>query len=348
MNQSVQYSDVRPRHAPSAMHPRAAPVGVDTTAPFAKAYAGRPRRAPPAPLQQRLAVVTSYFNPCNYRSLRRNYLRFAADMRRQRVPLFTVELAFRDQPFMLRSGSRQVQVRATDVMWQKERLLNLLIERLPDSFDQVAWIDADVRFDTDWWLVDASRVLEEKPVVQLFQHAELLDARDEVAQVRPGVAYAVANRLPQATHFGHAHPGFAWAARRDVLARHGLLDHHIAGGGDSLMVIAMYGWWNHPTLRCYSPAMLDAYFAWAEPFFAQVWGSVGSVPGRLRHFWHGSRNDRQYVERNHWLLEHHFDPRSDLALNDSGTWSWRSDKMALQEQIEQYFYARREDQSATM
>lgn len=171
----------------------------------------------------------------------------------------------------------------------------------------------------------------------------MLDAEGHVSDIRRGVAHAVSNQFPNAANFGHSHPGFAWAARRELLDRHQLLDHHVTGGGDSLMAIAMYGWWNHPLLSCYGPTMQEAFFAWAEPLFADVRGRVGCVPGRLRHFWHGSRSNRQYNKRTGWLLQHGFDPRVDLELNRSGTWSWATAKPALHEQIARYFFARRED-----
>lgn len=183
----------------------------------------RPRPAPPMRGRERLAVVTSYFNPCGYRSLRRNYQRFAQDMQDQRAALFTIELAHRDQAFLLQPSATVVQVRANDVMWQKERLLNVLIQRLPDHFDQVAWVDADVRFENPNWRADASAALDDTPIVQLFAKAALLDREGEVSDLRRGVAL----------------------------------------------------------LRCYGPAMQEAFLAWAEPLFADVRGRVGCVPGRL-------------------------------------------------------------------
>ena len=294
-------------------------------------------------LPGRLAVITCYFNPCGYQSLKRNYLRFAAGMRERQIPLYTIELAFGDQPFFLKPAERVIQVRSGDVLWQKERMLNRLLETVPDGFDKIAWVDADLIFTNPRWADDASRLLEEYPVVQLFEQAVQLTKDDQPGEVRNGVAFAVAHGLKDAQHLGISHPGFAWAARRDLLARHGLLDDNIIGGGDSMMVYAMFGWLDNPYLGRYSDAMRRSFRAWAEPFWAEVRGRVGCVPGRVLHMWHGRRADRMYDERVTWLKQHDFDPRADLIPAGNGLWRWAPGKDALHELIRDYFPRRRED-----
>jgi len=51
-------------------------------------------------------------------------------MERSGVPLFIGECAFGDRAFELTPSSSVFQFRCRDVMWQKERLLNLAIERM--------------------------------------------------------------------------------------------------------------------------------------------------------------------------------------------------------------------------
>jgi hypothetical protein len=98
----------------------------------------------PRSLPGRMAVVTCYFNPCGYRSLKTNYLRFAAGLRERRIALYTMELAFGDQPFFLEPGEGICQVRAEDVLWQKERMLNRLLFDFPRLKSSV-YSSADIR-----------------------------------------------------------------------------------------------------------------------------------------------------------------------------------------------------------
>jgi hypothetical protein len=306
--------------------------------------------APPPPVGRvggtapgRLAVITCYFNPCGYEALKRNYVRFADGMRSQGVPLYTIELAFNDAPFFLQPTDSIVRLRTTHVLWHKERLLNLLLERLPAHYDKVAWIDADLVFENSAWAEEAARRLEHVPVVQLFSEAHHLDLDGRRYQSRIGVACAVSTRLPWARDFSRVHPGFAWAARRELLARHGLFDRNVVGAGDTLMVLAMYHWWDDPFVDRHNEAMLQAFRNWGEPFYADVGGRVGFVEGSVLHLWHGCLGNRKYIERLDFLRNEKFDPDRDIATGPDGIWEWATDKPALHAAVRNYFDERQED-----
>src|SRR4051794_18027562 len=96
-----------------------------------------------------LWLLTSYFNASGYRTRRQNYDRF-----RQRIAglrLLTVECAFGPEPFALEPSAEVLQVRARDVLWQKERLLNVALAALPADCHKVAWLDGDLLFERPDW-----------------------------------------------------------------------------------------------------------------------------------------------------------------------------------------------------
>jgi hypothetical protein len=69
------------------------------------------------------------------------------------IPLATVELGFDGAVWELGAGDADLYVRVGggDVMWQKERLLNLVLPRLPAACTLVAWLDCDLLLpDPDW------------------------------------------------------------------------------------------------------------------------------------------------------------------------------------------------------
>lgn len=308
----------------------------------------RPRRAPPgngrtAWLPGGLAAMTCYFNPCGYRLRRRHYERFADGLAAQGVPLFTAELAFDGRPFELEKGPGVERFRSGHVLWHKERLLNLLLRRVPEQYDKIAWIDADVLFEKAEWPAEAARRLEEVPVVQLFEEVLQLDRDDQPGESRWSVAWGHARDGARAGQFGQYHPGFAWAARRELLEEHGLLDNHVLGGADSVMACAMFGWWRHPLLLRYHGALRQPLLAWGRAFWEDVRGRVGCVPGRIRHLWHGRRADRRYVERIGWLAEAQFDPARHLRRGANGLWEWDAGAEWLAGRVRRYFRDRRED-----
>ena len=101
--------------------------------------------------------ITCYFNPIGYRTRLANYRIFRE---RLIVPLITVELS-RDADFHLRPGDADilVQIKCRDLLWQKERLLNIGLQSLPHDCHTVAWLDCDTVFESDDWPERASNLL---------------------------------------------------------------------------------------------------------------------------------------------------------------------------------------------
>ena len=129
------------------------------------------------------------------------------------------------------------QFRSRDVLWQKERLLNLTIDRVPDRYTKIAWIDADMLFDNARWAVEASDRLDEFPVIQLFSHAIRLRP-NETSYFGGGERYrsfgftrAALPALSRLRYLIHGHTGFAWAADRQLLSGLGLTTPRLLAAG---------------------------------------------------------------------------------------------------------------------
>jgi hypothetical protein len=303
-----------------------------------------------------LWLITTYFNPNGYKTKRENYDRFRERID-GRIPLLTVECAFGDVEFALPACGSVVRVRGRDVMWQKERLLNVALERLPASCTKVAWLDADVMFENADWATEAAGRLASCPVLQLFDRAVRLPrgvlVDDGTCEVYPGFA-AVAARAPHQLLCGdfaaHGHTGFGWAARREVLAARGFYDACIAGSGDHMMAHAFAGDWTSGCVdRIIGPANRHrSYFvAWSRETYRHVRAQVGFVPGSVLHLWHGEVRDRRYVERNRELAAFDFDPVRDIRVGPSGCWEWSSAKPKLHNWARAYFGQRLEDGAGT-
>src|SRR5258705_10708760 len=185
-----------------------------------------------------LWAITSYFNPCGYKARLANYRLFREHLN---VPLVTVE-ASHNGTFELdtRDAEVLVQRHARDVLWQKERLLNIALESLPPECSDVAWLDCDVVFDSDDWPERTSAALETYSLVQLFSERCRLDRegstdppnRHRIEHVQPGAGAKIAagtaapedlyKRNVQRAY--NAGAGFAWAARKAALGGHGFYD----------------------------------------------------------------------------------------------------------------------------
>ena len=206
---------------------------------------------PPAPHYTSctdLWCVTAYFNPAHYSTRRANFETFAAPIRAAGIPLLTVEYAVGDDAFDLPPGPDILQVRGPHVLWQKERLINLGVAHLPPEATKIAWLDGDILFTKADWAVETARLLDEFPSVQPFAHAILLSRNSLAAH---GTDYALDSFASKVAHApatlqtgsfqAHGHTGFAWAGRREWLARYGLYDAFLNGGGDHYIAHALAG-----------------------------------------------------------------------------------------------------------
>ncbi len=302
-------------------------------------------------------AITSIFNPAGYRRRLQNYRRFRAALH---VPLAAVELSFTGRwELTEHDADKLVRVTDGDVLWQKERLLNLLVKQLPPECEYVAWIDADVLMQDLDWPQKAIDALTSVPLVQLFSarrdlgpdgqcQASTLRVYSAVAAVREGRLSSALARTPvsRGNPSRVASHGLAWAARRELLEHHGLYDSCVIGGGDTALLCAAYGLPEIVTERWMNAAQRDHYSRWAAGFHGDVRGEVGALTGEIHHLWHGEPEDRRYRLRHCDLAPHDFDPCTDIRPGADGPWRWSSDKPELHALLRNYFRNRREDSRA--
>jgi hypothetical protein len=306
-----------------------------------------------------LWAVTCYFNPAGYRRRLANYRLFRE---RLVVPLLTVELSFGDE-FELQHADAEIllPLRSADVLWHKERLLQLAVLALPTHCRQVVWLDCDTIFGGDTWPEAVNRALETFPLVQPFNRvyhlardAHLLDPCDPAGAefVQESIPLAVAAGRPARECMGGVRSrlsgsyvmGMGWAMRRELLERVGIYDACIVGGGTRAFVSAAYGCFDETLrLNLMNDRQRDHYIAWAEPFFQAVQGSAACVNANLFHLWHGDMADRGYKERYQGLQPFDFDPALDLAIAPNGAWQWNTDKPLMHQYVRDYFAGRKED-----
>jgi len=275
------------------------------------------------------------------------------------VPLVTVELGFHNNfDLQPKDADVLVQLRGQDVIWQTERLFNVALESVPAACDQVAWIDCDMIFGRSDWAAQASELLKHRAMVQLFSHLYELPAEspDDDLSRSEFSAYSFANfqgrgpalfqdspRKARRSRIDGA-PGGAWAARRDVLKKHGFYDALVLGGGDEAVTYAAVGWFEKSLANHLANArQKQHYLEWAVPFFHTVRGNIVCVEGDLHHLWHGELSKRSYSKRHQNLVPFGFDPYADISVAENGSWRWNSAKPALHQYVQSYFMSREED-----
>lgn len=283
-----------------------------------------------------LAVATCFFNFAGFTRPQANLTRFLRQMAKDRVSVYGVEMSFNGRFVTLgeRGWNQVVLDPSRQMLWQKEAAINAASRMLPEETSAVAWVDADVWFANPAWPAEALKALETHEVVQLFERAHWTDEGGRVESTR------ASSGVRPLTIKWDSHPGFAWAMRRNLWDRSGgLYPFAISGGGDSIMATSFQQtskWdhlWNHVGVS------RSAYLKW-ESNFTGV--SVGFVPGELYHEWHGSRKDRDYLNRA--LRMKDLDVTRDLEFDKRGLLRWTNDApAAIIKAAADYFPSRRED-----
>jgi hypothetical protein len=239
--------------------------------------------------------------------------------------------------------------------------LNVALGELPSDCDKVVWLDADVLFERTDWVSATARLLEELVVVQPFTRSVRLRSGERHLEIDDLPLGSGEHELLHGLAFGveakglgclgryleHGHSGYAWAARRELIARHGLYDANVLGNGDLNIAHAMFGGARFLKTDRLSEKASRHLRAWANAFYADVTGSVGSIDGTVFHLWHGQKADRRYLDRLEILPAHDYDPVSDLELTDRGVYRWASNKPELHRFCRDYFFNRNEDAGLT-
>lgn len=308
-------------------------------------------------MNNNLYVITPIFNPFRFQSRYRLYENFRKHMAESGAKLFTIEAAFGDQPFRVTSPDdpMNAQLRTNQVLWHKERLINLAFERLlhcvPD-LRYMGWFDSDITFANPDWVAESVHKLSHLTVIQPYSEAINLNAREEYMWNCPSSFRSfIENRgyhqyppLPVSyTYKGH--PGLAWCATREGFeALGGLYDKCVAGSGDTVMSNGIKGDWSAYLPEQPSEGMQRTMADWAEKAQQRVQGRIGFTRGALLHHWHGRSEERGYEKRWSILAFHQFDPMTDLRTEENGLYRWAGNKPQLEDDIRLSLGSRNEDE----
>ncbi|CAF2219340.1 unnamed protein product [Rotaria magnacalcarata] len=327
---------------------------------------------------QKLAVIAVFFNPVRYSSRYNLYRRFEEHMSQSGVFLFTVECVFESAPlFGLQQQTYEVtqsnnphhlQLVAPSILWMKENLINISVKHLPAHIEYIAWIDTDIEFDHLNWPHLVIEELQRYPIVQLFEMANFLGpkGKNEILRRDYSFVYSIKHNKPidsRQYKEWYPHPGYAWAMRRtEFNSIGGLFEFAVLGSGDLHLAYALLN-----RIRETFPKNLHEDYqrlaiAWSERVaeLAQEGHNVGYVPINIWHHWHGSKNDRGYVERWSILERHQFSPSKDLERNTEtgviglvsrrniGKLQMSVRMIALERDIVIYFQSRKEDSESNV
>ncbi len=285
-----------------------------------------------------LVATCCFFNPANYASRRRNYDVFRREFDKSGIKLLTIELLFDGQETHFADYDGVLTIRGGDVLWQKERLLQIGIDKLvTEGYGNVVWVDADLVFGQNDWPLRMLQSLESHDCVQSY---DLLHSRYTYTEWER-VAFA----KDQTTHS----VGGSWAGTATFWKAVPLFQHCIVGGGDHVMAHVFLDFknskpeeWRYDTVTTsqFNQPMKAKILQWAR----DSWGDwrVGYVEDLTAHLLeHGNEGRRYYTERHAILAD--FNPDIDVVCEPDGPWRWATNNLPLRNGVANYFQDRMED-----
>ena len=277
------------------------------------------------PIEDVLHVVCVISNPCLYVTRYKLAREFIQIMEFEpNVLLYVCELLYVDQgqnTFYVTDAKnpRHLQIKTKTPLWHKENMINTIIrEKLPRSWKAVAWIDADVYFESAHWVTDALKVLNgHYDMIQLFSHCVDMDKKENTMQIFQSFGYKYANgREYRKDGLDFWHPGYAWACTRKAYEKMGgLYENSILGSGDHNMAFSLLG----KSVKSFNENVNEEYKDSVLQYERNMKNlRLGYVPGVIRHYFHGTKKNRKYSERWQILVKHQYSPYKHLILDVNG------------------------------
>jgi hypothetical protein len=302
------------------------------------------------PIEEKLNVIIVISNPCLYA---KRYILLKEFVKRieeeeEHVNLFIVEMIYENQKFIVtdKKNKNHLQVKTDVPIWHKENMINLAVKYLlPSNYKAFAWVDADVEFENNSWALDTLKILNGcKDVVQLFSHCVDMSNENTNLNIFNSFGYSF-NKEKKFTTKGqdYWHPGYAWAITKKAYDKiGGIYDKGILGSGDSIMALSFINKAESMNNINYSDDYNNSMLEY------QLKASklrLGYVPGVIRHYYHGSKKNRQYTERWKLLMKHNYSPMEHLTYDKQGILiPTQSFPLEFKEDIMNYFRERKEDE----
>jgi hypothetical protein len=319
-------------------------------------YASRPDR-------DRFFVIAPIFNPASFRTRYKLYHDFVEHMRLTGAQLVTVECIFPSlgqHEFRVTKPNNlfHIQLRSESVYWVKEALINIAVSRLPPHAKWVCWLDTDITFHDKDWVHRTIKALERYTVVQVFEKAKFLGPPPDKKVLRKDYSfgYSVVHHKPidqNKYDEWYPHPGYGWAMSVSAFRKMGGLPiYDIVGSGDLHFAFSLINRVSNALETDLNEGFKQMIMSSSDQIYGILSritksegksGVVGYAPLKISHNWHGSRKDRQYVNRWKILIAWDFNFLADTEITQGELLQLNPNKPDLQRDIIDHFHMRHED-----
>lgn len=281
-----------------------------------------------------VCIIACYYNPLKNPLRKECFDRWYDSIKHLEHRI--IELAIGNDDFQIPENKFIERIRSKHNLWYKEQLLNILINKLPEKYKYVFWMDTDIELTNKNWILDSVKLFEKGiNVIQPFSickhltpESPYLDIKyfddlsselsdDKIKRIAKdnkiwrSFSYNASKvglkRISSNDYDLHGHVGFIWGARLDNLRICDLYEKSLTGGADHIIAHATVGQFNEKDINeVYKDDLVNVlnfmktwwtvHYGSIEPLGA-FRGSLGCVNGELYHHYHGDLDKRDYYNR---------------------------------------------------
>lgn len=272
-----------------------------------------------------MQVITTYFNPCGYKSKLKNYNTFRNSIEKVGAKLLTIEMSNYESNFQIKDS---IKFKGDCFLWQKENLIAKGMDIIEE--DIFAWIDCDIIFEDDNWIEKTIESLKTNEIVQMFRNVTFLnpDGRED-KKFKSMFSEFYHNPLFAKGYPNQGHPGFAFAGRKDKIS---FYKGFILSDDVVFCSSLTHDYWIIKSWDVKDEIKNDI-INWCESIKNIRFSFVDL---NIKHLWHGSWKNRQYNSRMKLINKHSNKIKTKNGLN------FCDDKETI-EDLMNFFSQRKED-----
>jgi len=286
-----------------------------------------------------IAVISTFFNPLKYKNRYENYLKFQDFIYECGLKdhFYVSEVLYKnDEPFI--NHKNILRFKTEDILWHKERALNLTVKTLPKQYTKVVWVDTDIIWSNINWWKEVIKLLEEYNIIQPFAYCKFLNSHFNLDHTQMSIfhrLFRINNGLPT---FHAIHYGGTMAYNRKYFECVELYDKDIIGGGDFISNISILKMPIDENVQAFDPE-LDSYIEKSGKYLENKYHYLDDS---VYHLYHGQLHDRQYIKRYSILKNYIFNDMCEK--DDNGLYKFKSTvSQKIKSQFLDYFKTKNED-----
>jgi len=298
----------------------------------------------------KIAFVCCYFNPCNYLSKYINFLMFYDKMYNDTLyEIYVIESYNNESKYRINKNCHRItSIYCEQTYWKKEQLLNLQINKIKSKYEYIGWLDCDINPTNPSWYNKLTQEVSPNSIIQICSTIKKHKNHFGDFYKCDSLSYAIetqSTELHDMLHFRKGEPGYGYVYPVSFLSSDApLYDRAIAGSGDYLNFIGFLEIDNFDSFinsdRFFSDLreFKQDFIKWRHT--TKKVNEIKSLKIELEVSYHGTPENRKYVDREHILRLAKYNPNQDL---EQTTRLYKVKNKKALVLLNDYFVQRKED-----